>query len=159
MNDKILFAAALLVTFLATVLISKKLIPILKSRKMGQTILEIGPRWHKNKEGTPMMGGLAFIAASGIIFCVASGLSSGFFLVFLLCCFIVIIVIVIISDCYDWFRSHNRHCLYDDLDFFAYISRSDCYCGLSFTNRCDQTFLVYFGNCISFGLICYLRLF
>ena len=36
-------------------------IPKLKSMKMGQPILEIGPRWHKSKEGTPTMGGLFFI--------------------------------------------------------------------------------------------------
>ncbi len=28
---------------------------------MGQKILDIGPRWHKDKEGTPTMGGIAFI--------------------------------------------------------------------------------------------------
>ena len=41
----------------------KWLIPVLKSKKMGQKILEIGPRWHKGKEGTPTMGGLSFIFA------------------------------------------------------------------------------------------------
>ncbi|MBO5648536.1 MAG: phospho-N-acetylmuramoyl-pentapeptide-transferase [Clostridia bacterium] len=50
--------------FLLTVLISRYLIPKLRSLKMGQKILDIGPRWHKSKEGTPTMGGLAFIAAS-----------------------------------------------------------------------------------------------
>ena len=67
MNYKILFAASLILTFLLTVLISRKLIPALKSRKMGQKILDIGPRWHKSKEGTPTMGGilimLGFFAA------------------------------------------------------------------------------------------------
>jgi len=66
MNYNLMYIVALLATFGITVLISRKLIPILKSRKMGQTILEIGPRWHKNKEGTPTMGGLAFIAAAVI---------------------------------------------------------------------------------------------
>lgn len=37
------------------------LIPKLKSLKMGQKILDIGPRWHKGKEGTPTLGGLAMI--------------------------------------------------------------------------------------------------
>jgi phospho-N-acetylmuramoyl-pentapeptide-transferase len=64
MNYIILFVVALLLTFLLTVLILRKLIPILKSKKMGQTILEIGPRWHKSKEGTPTMGGVSFILAS-----------------------------------------------------------------------------------------------
>lgn len=67
MSYKIIFILALVCTFILTVLISRKLIPILKSRKMGQTILDIGPRWHKNKEGTPTMGGFAFIIAAVII--------------------------------------------------------------------------------------------
>ena len=67
MNYNILFAAVLVMTFLSTVLISRKLIPILKSRKMGQTILEIGPRWHKSKEGTPTMGGFMFIIAMLVV--------------------------------------------------------------------------------------------
>lgn len=37
------------------------LIPILHKLKFGQTILDIGPKWHKaKKEGTPTMGGLMF---------------------------------------------------------------------------------------------------
>ena len=50
-----------LVSFAFTAIILKFLIPVLKSKKMGQKILEIGPRWHKDKEGTPTMGGIAFI--------------------------------------------------------------------------------------------------
>ena len=60
------FLIMLAAVFLFTVVISRFLIPKLKSLKMGQKILDIGPRWHKNKEGTPTMGGLAFIAASVI---------------------------------------------------------------------------------------------
>ncbi len=52
-----------LVTLILTAVILRFLIPVLKSRKMGQKILEIGPRWHKDKEGTPTMGGLAFIVS------------------------------------------------------------------------------------------------
>ena len=32
------------------------------------TILEIGPEWHKKKEGTPTMGGLGFILSAVIVF-------------------------------------------------------------------------------------------
>ena len=53
--------------FTITVLIERKLIPVLKSYKVGQKILEIGPRWHKGKEGTPIMGGLAFAAATLVV--------------------------------------------------------------------------------------------
>lgn len=58
-----LFIGVLILTFLITVIVLKRLIPFLKSMKMGQKILDIGPRWHKSKEGTPTMGGLAFIGA------------------------------------------------------------------------------------------------
>lgn len=39
-------------------------IPWLKRLKYGQTINEIGPKWHMAKEGTPTMGGLMFIIGS-----------------------------------------------------------------------------------------------
>ena len=71
MEKGILFAAGLIGTFALTVLISRFLIPFLKSKKMGQKILDIGPRWHKSKEGTPTMGGLAFIIASFAVLAVA----------------------------------------------------------------------------------------
>lgn len=64
MSASLICVGMAVLTFLITVLISRKLIPFLKSKKMGQPILEIGPRWHKSKEGTPTMGGLAFIIAS-----------------------------------------------------------------------------------------------
>ena len=54
-----LFAA--LFVFTATVAILRVLIPALKSRKLGQKIYDIGPRWHMSKEGTPIMGGVAFM--------------------------------------------------------------------------------------------------
>ncbi|MBP3437572.1 MAG: phospho-N-acetylmuramoyl-pentapeptide-transferase [Clostridia bacterium] len=47
----------------ATVLGLGVLLPVLQEKKMGQTILEIGPRWHKSKEGTPTMGGISFFLA------------------------------------------------------------------------------------------------
>lgn len=40
------------------------LLPVLRALKAGQPIREIGPTWHNCKSGTPMMGGLMFIAAS-----------------------------------------------------------------------------------------------
>ena len=63
MRIRILYLVSFLATAFLTAIISRKLIPFLKSKKMGQKILEIGPRWHKNKEGTPTMGGIAFIVA------------------------------------------------------------------------------------------------
>ena len=42
------------------------LIPVLRTIKAGQSIREVGPTWHNYKAGTPMMGGLMFIAATTI---------------------------------------------------------------------------------------------
>ena len=67
MEYNILYAVALILTFAGTVAVSHYLIPVLKSHKMGQKILEIGPRWHKSKEGTPTMGGLAFIVSAIVV--------------------------------------------------------------------------------------------
>ena len=64
-NFKI-FIICFLITLVVTVLILKRLIPFLKSIKAGQKILDIGPKWHKPKEGTPTMCGASFIV-SGII--------------------------------------------------------------------------------------------
>ena len=60
------FVFSLVVSFVLTAIFARKFIPVLKSIKMGQKILDIGPRWHKSKEGTPTMGGLFFIAASAV---------------------------------------------------------------------------------------------
>ncbi len=57
------FLIALIATFALTAVLLRFIIPILKSHKLGQPIKDIGPRWHKGKEGTPVMGGIAFIIA------------------------------------------------------------------------------------------------
>ena len=61
------FAVMTVLIFLLTVLAERILIPILRSHKLGQKILDIGPRWHKSKEGTPTMGGIGFILASLLV--------------------------------------------------------------------------------------------
>lgn len=50
-----------LIAFLVSALLGKWLIPELHKLKFGQTIRDVGPAWHKNKQGTPTMGGLLFI--------------------------------------------------------------------------------------------------
>lgn len=47
--------------FIVSGLLGYIFIPILRRLKFGQSIKEIGPNWHKNKQGTPTMGGLMFI--------------------------------------------------------------------------------------------------
>ena len=63
--DYIVIAAAV-ISFLVTAVSGHFLIPFLKKLKYGQTILEIGPSWHKNKQGTPTMGGLMFIIGTAV---------------------------------------------------------------------------------------------
>ena len=65
------FICVAVATFLLSVLIERFMIPVLKSRKVGQKILEIGPRWHMSKEGTPTMGGICFILAMLVVSAVA----------------------------------------------------------------------------------------
>ena len=40
------------------------LLPVLRALKAGQSVRDIGPTWHNNKAGTPLMGGLMFIFAT-----------------------------------------------------------------------------------------------
>ncbi|MCQ2488499.1 MAG: phospho-N-acetylmuramoyl-pentapeptide-transferase [Clostridia bacterium] len=50
--------------FLISALLGIVLVPALHKLKFGQTILDIGPNWHKNKQGTPTMGGIMFIIST-----------------------------------------------------------------------------------------------
>ncbi len=59
---------ALILSFAIAALLGFAVIPWLRKLKFGQTILEIGPAWHKAKQGTPTMGGIMFIASTVIAF-------------------------------------------------------------------------------------------
>jgi len=48
-------------SFVIAAVFGPVLIPMLHRLKFGQEIREIGPSWHKNKSGTPTMGGFIFI--------------------------------------------------------------------------------------------------
>ncbi len=66
------------------------LLPILRALKAGQSIREEGPIWHNYKAGTPMMGGLMFIAS--LIICLLGNLFSmtdytAFYVLILALCF------------------------------------------------------------------------
>ena len=62
---KILYTV--LFSFVATVGIGYLLLPVLHALKAGASILEIGPKWHENKSGTPIMGGLMFILSAVLV--------------------------------------------------------------------------------------------
>ena len=59
MTRTILLAAV--IAFVVTAVIGKPLIRWLQKQKFGQKILEIGPKWHMNKQYTPTMGGFMFM--------------------------------------------------------------------------------------------------
>ena len=56
-----------LFSFAATAGIGYLLLPVLHALKAGASILEIGPRWHEKKSGTPIMGGLMFIVSAVLV--------------------------------------------------------------------------------------------
>ncbi len=47
--------------FVLSAVLGPLFLPYLRKMKFGQSILEIGPSWHKNKQGTPTVGGVIFI--------------------------------------------------------------------------------------------------
>ena len=59
------------VSFAITAIIGRYLIPFLHKLNFGQTSLDIGPNWHKNKQGTPTMGGIMFVI--GIVIATSAG--------------------------------------------------------------------------------------
>ena len=62
---RILLAAAF--AMVLSLVFGRLIIPVLRAIKAGQSIRESGPTWHNYKAGTPMMGGLMFIAASVVV--------------------------------------------------------------------------------------------
>lgn len=55
---------ACIISFIIAAAAEPVLIPFLRRLKFGQTILEDGPTWHEKKQGTPTMGGIAFILST-----------------------------------------------------------------------------------------------
>lgn len=64
MNIYVALGATVVLSFLIAFLLGFVLIPWLRKLKFGQTILDIGPAWHKSKQGTPIMGGIMFIIST-----------------------------------------------------------------------------------------------
>ena len=62
MNTWLSMGLAITAGFFVAFLLGYVVIPWLHKLKFGQTILDIGPSWHKNKQGTPTMGGILFMA-------------------------------------------------------------------------------------------------
>ncbi len=65
MSSTVAIIISAVIAFGVTAGLGFVIIPWLRKLKFGQTILDIGPSWHKSKQGTPNMGGIMF--AIGII--------------------------------------------------------------------------------------------
>lgn len=72
MNISAAAAIAAVIGFAVTAALGFVVIPWLHKLKFGQTILDIGPKWHKKKQGTPNMGGLMFIAGIILAFAISA---------------------------------------------------------------------------------------
>ena len=70
MNIVVACILAAVISFAIAFGLGYVVIPFLHKLKFGQTILDIGPKWHKNKQGTPTMGGILFILGTVIAFAV-----------------------------------------------------------------------------------------
>ncbi len=66
---------ALVLAFLISSAFGRYYVPWLKKRKAEQMVKEIGPEWHKVKNGTPTMGGAMFILAVTVV-CLTVGFDS-----------------------------------------------------------------------------------
>ena len=54
---------AILIAFVIGVILCPILIPVLHKMKFGQNVRDDGPQTHLQKQGTPTMGGIAFLIA------------------------------------------------------------------------------------------------
>ena len=79
--------------FAVALLAGKFLIPRLRALKAGQTIREIGPKWHNSKAGTPAMGGLIFIFTA-LVGTVGAALAFGTWLPLLVFAFALVFGII-----------------------------------------------------------------
>ncbi len=66
MKPTVTLIITFVIAFVLAIAAGYFVIPILRRMKAGQSIKEIGPKWHMTKQGTPTMGGIIFIIATGI---------------------------------------------------------------------------------------------
>jgi len=101
---------ALVIGFVVTAAVGKLLIPVLVQLKAGQSIKEIGPTWHMNKQGTPTMGGLMFIIGIGVAIVIAGwkGMMGGNFSHIYVYVFSLVFGIIGYIDDYQKVKYHHN---------------------------------------------------
>lgn len=72
------YALIAVIAFAVSMLVTARMIPVLRHRQFGQFIREDGPQAHLSKAGTPTMGGIAMVAGVTVAL-LASGFITGSF--------------------------------------------------------------------------------
>ena len=83
------------------------LLPILRTLKAGQSIREVGPTWHNNKAGTPMMGGLMFILGTVICLLFNLGVIRDFTVIYALVLGLCFGAVGVVDDYFKLKRKRN----------------------------------------------------
>ena len=163
-NSLILFIAGIIVTFIVTVIAGKIIIPILKSKKMGQKILDIGPRWHKSKEGTPVMGGLLFIAGgivTTILGCVLIAVKTGIYaaapVAIVVCYALLNALIGIIDDSAKLRKKQNEGLTAKQKMLLQLVAAALFLAAMRLTDTINTTlYIPYFGVEFDLGIFYYI---
>ncbi len=154
MNDfTTCFIAVAAAVFLLTAAAERILIPILKSHKLGQKILDIGPRWHKSKEGTPIMGGIGFILASMLVMAVffivqaVRGISADYIPLSLTLAFAVANgAIGFVDDYCKLIKKQNEGLTWKQKLFLQLVISAAYVCVMSYTGHMDTALRIPFAG-------------
>lgn len=159
---KLIFLASAVLSFVAALILLRIFIPILKSVKLGQKILDIGPRWHKSKEGTPIMGGLffgvsaLFVGAAALLTAHFKGMTEDVWAVVISAAFIVLNLLTgFIDDYVKLFKKQNKglsasaKLLLQLISSACYIAALNIFCSFS-----TELFIPFIGN-VDFGFFYY----
>ena len=72
------YAAVAVIAFAVSMLVTARMIPVLRKKQFGQFIREDGPQAHLSKAGTPTMGGIAMVAGITVAVIASSFLTGSF---------------------------------------------------------------------------------
>ena len=72
------YAAVAVIAFAVSMLVTARMIPVLRNKQFGQFIREDGPQAHLSKAGTPTMGGIAMVAGITVALIASSFLTGSF---------------------------------------------------------------------------------
>lgn len=137
------------VAFGVSALIGRFLIPWLRALKAGQTIKEIGPKWHMSKQGTPTMGGIMFIAGILIAVLVAGwgGFVAGDFTALIVYLFALVFGIIGFIDDFFKVKFHKNEGLTAAQKFLLQLAAAIAFVVLlRFTGHIDNHLYIPFAN-------------